>query len=101
MENERTAKAIEEVFAACGSVSAFPVFNDGTELAPEVLSALECGMSAALVTASAIARGKVPDADPNAIAANMKVTAVRTYVESVVFAGAESDGEVEHGHDEE
>lgn len=95
MKDERTAKAIEEVFVACGSVSAFPVFNDGTELAPEVIAALECGMSAAIVAAKAIADGVTGGATPKEIAVNMKVTAMNMYVETVVF-GNEAESEAEN-----
>ena len=96
MKDEKTAKAIEEVFKAPGHISAYPVFNDGTEIAPEIIAALECGMSTALVAATAIAQGETKGAQPEAIAANMKMTAVQMYVETVVFGDDQPESEAEN-----
>lgn len=101
MEQMDFAEAIEALFKASWHVNAYPVFPDGTELAPEVLAALECGMSTALVAASAIAKGATIGATPEQIAANMKMTAVQMYVESVMFSDEEPEGEVEHEREQE
>lgn len=95
-KDQKTADAIRELFEAAGHVSAYPMFNDGTELAPEVIFALECGMSTALVAALEIALGEMEGTPPTDLAVNMKVTAVRAYVERVVFGGDQPESEAEH-----
>ena len=53
-------------------------------------------MSTALVAATAIAQGETKGAPPEGIAANMKMTAVQTYVETVVFGNNQPESEAEN-----
>lgn len=100
-KEKRVAKELEELFEAAGSVHAYPVINGGTELAPEELSALECGMSTALVVATELAKGGLEGQTSEEIAIRMKVGAVSMYVESVVLAEEEQEGEAPEAIGEE
>lgn len=94
MQDRNAAKAIEEIFEAAGHVSATPMFEDKTlAVAPEVIAALECGMSTGLVVAHAVAAGEMEGRTPQQIAANMKVAALKAYVDTVVFGGDQPEGE--------
>ena len=94
MEKRNVAKELEKLFEAAGSIQAYPVINGGTELAPEELQALECGMSTALVVATELAKGGLEGMTIEEMAVRMKVSAVSMYIENVVLAG-----EAEHGEE--